>query len=54
MAGLALAQSVDEFDAWMQTIDEKNQSVQRNIAAKESTAAAADAKTLAETFQLGL
>jgi hypothetical protein len=52
MAGLAFAQSVDAFDAWMQTIDDKNQSVQRNIAAKDSAAAAADAKVLDETFQL--
>jgi hypothetical protein len=48
----ALAQSVDEFDAWMRTIDEKNQSVQRNIAAKDAASATADAKTLDETFQL--
>ena len=52
MATLAFAQSVDEFDAWMRTIDEKNQSVQRNIAAKDSASAAADANTLDETFQL--
>jgi hypothetical protein len=52
LATTLLAQSVDEFDGWMRTIDEKNQSVQRNIAAKDSVAAAADAKTLGETFQL--
>jgi hypothetical protein len=52
MAITAFAQSVDEFDSWMRTIDEKNQSVQRNIAAKDPAAAAADAKTLDETFQL--
>jgi hypothetical protein len=51
-AGIVLAQSQDDFDAWMRTIDEKNQSVQRNIAAKDSDAASADAKTLEETFKL--
>jgi hypothetical protein len=52
LVAAGFAQSVDEFDAWMRTIDEKTQSVQRNIAAKDSTAASADAKSLAETFQL--
>jgi hypothetical protein len=52
LAASALAQSVDEFDAWMRTIDEKNQSVQRNIGAKDASAALADAKTLQETFKL--
>jgi len=52
MAITAFGQSVDEFDSWMRTIDETNQSVQRNIAAKDSAAAAADAKTLDETFQM--
>ena len=46
------AQSADEFDAWMRTIDEKNQSVQRNIADKDAKAAADDAKTLQDTFKL--
>ena len=49
-AGLLLAQGAEEFDAWMQTIDEKTQSVQRNIAAKDADAAAADARALVETF----
>lgn len=30
--GIALAQSVDDFEGWMRTIDDKTQSVQRNIA----------------------
>jgi hypothetical protein len=51
-AGMVLAQSQDDFDAWMRTIDEKNQSVQRNIAAKDADAATADAKALQETFKL--
>ena len=51
-AGVVFAQSQDDFDGWMRTIDEKTQSVQRNIAAKDADAAAADAKTLQETFKL--
>jgi len=51
-AGLLFAQGADQFDAWMQTIDEKTQSVQRSIAAKDGAAAAEDAKTLQETFGL--
>jgi hypothetical protein len=51
-AVVVLAQSVDDFDAWMRTIDEKNQSVQRNIAAKDADATTADAKALQETFKL--
>ena len=54
-AGLAVgflsAQSNDDFDGWMQTIDEKTQSIQRNIAAKDATAVAADAQVLEETFK---
>jgi hypothetical protein len=46
------AQSADEFDAWMRTIDEKTQSVQRNIAAKDAKAATDDAKTMQDTFRL--
>ena len=45
-------QSVDEFDAWMRTIDEKNQSVQQNIARKDANGVTADAKVLQDTFKL--
>ena len=48
----AIAQSADDFDAWMRTIDEKNQSVQRNIAAKDAKAATDDALTMRDTFRL--
>ena len=48
----AFGQSVDDFDAWMRTIDEKNQSVQRNIAAKDAKAATDDALTMRDTFRL--
>ncbi|MBV8841840.1 MAG: hypothetical protein JO307_03420 [Bryobacterales bacterium] len=43
---------MDEFDAWMRTIDEKNQSVQRAIAEKDAATAASDARTLQDTFKL--
>ena len=48
----AFGQSVDDFDSWMRTIDEKNQSVQRNIAAKDAKAATDDALTMRDTFRL--
>jgi hypothetical protein len=51
-AGVVFAQTVDDFDGWMRTIDDKTQSVQRNIAAKDTNAVTADAKTLQETFKL--
>ena len=50
-AGVLWAQN-DEFDGWMQTIDQKNQSVQANIAAKDAKAATEDAKALRDTFKL--
>ena len=46
------AQSADEFDGWMRAIDEKNQSVQRNIADKDVKAAEDDARALQDTFKL--
>jgi cytochrome c556 len=49
---IGFAQSADEFDGWMRTIDEKTQSVQRNIAAKDANAVTADAKVLQDTFRL--
>ena len=51
-ASVLLAQSADEFDSWMRTIDDKNQSVQRNIADKDAKAAADDARALEDTFKL--
>jgi hypothetical protein len=52
ITSVVFAQSADEFDAWMTTIDEKNQSVQRSIAASDATAATTDAKALQDTFKL--
>ena len=52
MGSVVWTQSVDQFDAWMRTIDEKNQSVQQKIALKDATAATADAVVLQDTFKL--
>jgi hypothetical protein len=52
MAARMFPQGADEFDAWMRTIDEKNQSVQNNVAAKDAGAATAGAKVLQDTFKL--
>jgi len=52
-AGAVVAtQSVEEFDGWMRTIDEKNQSVQQAIARQDAATAAADAKVLQASFTL--
>jgi hypothetical protein len=51
-ASFVFAQTADEFDAWMRTIDEKNQALQNNIAAKNAKAATDDAKVLQDTFKL--
>jgi hypothetical protein len=49
---VAWAQTVDQFDAWMRTIDDKNQSVQQKIALKDAAGAAMDAVALQDTFKL--
>jgi cytochrome c556 len=51
-SAIAATQSVDEFDAWMRTIEQKTQSVQQNIARRNADAVAIDAKSLEETFRL--
>lgn len=47
----ALAQSVLEFDEWMQKIDRRSQSVQRNLARRDSSAANADAQQIGELYR---
>jgi len=49
---VGMAQSVDEFDGWMRTIDDKNQSVQQQIGRQDAKAVTADAKVLGDTFKL--
>ena len=49
---IAAGQSIDEFDAWMRTIEQKTQSVQQNISGRNADAVTADAKSLDEAFRL--
>jgi len=49
---MVATQSIDEFDAWMRTIEQKTQSVQQNIAVRNADAVATDAKSLDEAFRL--
>lgn len=47
---VAFAQSVLDFDEWMQRIDRRSQSVQRNLAARDANAAVADAREIGELY----
>jgi hypothetical protein len=47
---VAFGQSVLDFDEWMQRIDRRSQSVQRNLAAGEGNAASADAREIGELY----
>jgi hypothetical protein len=47
---VAFAQSVLDFDAWMQRIDRRSQSVQRNLAARDADGASADAREIGELY----
>jgi hypothetical protein len=47
---VALGQSVLDFDEWMQRIDRRSQSVQRNLAAADAGAASADAREIGELY----
>ena len=44
------AQSVLNFDEWMQKIDRRNQSVQRALARKDANTASADAREIGELY----
>ena len=44
------AQSVLDFDEWMQKIDRRSQSVQRNLIRKDVDGATADAREIAELY----
>lgn len=48
----AASQSVLEFDAWMQKIDRRSQSVQRNLALGNTVVALADARELSQLYKL--
>ena len=49
--GNALAQSILEFDEWMQKIDRRSQSVQHNLTRGDTTAASADARNIGELYR---
>ncbi len=51
-AGLLLAQSDSDYQGYMKTIGAANGSLQKNLAAKEGSAVAADVKKLTDTFLL--
>lgn len=44
------AQSVLDFDEWMQKIDRRSQSVQRNLTRKDVNGATADAREIGELY----
>jgi hypothetical protein len=44
------AQSVLDFDEWMQKVDRRSQSVQRNLTRKDVNAATADAREIGELY----
>jgi hypothetical protein len=44
------AQSVLDFDGWMQKIDRRSQSVQRNLTRKDANTATADAREIGELY----
>jgi hypothetical protein len=44
------AQSVLDFDEWMQKVDRRSQSMQRNLTRKDVNAATADAREIGELY----
>jgi hypothetical protein len=52
LSPLLLAQSVFDFDDWMQRIDDGNQDLQRHIAARDRAGAVAQAIELEELYGL--
>ena len=46
----ARAQSILEFDRWMQAIERRSQSVQRSLAARDAGTAIADAREIGELY----
>lgn len=51
-AGPAVAQSILQFDTWMQRIDRRSQSVQRHLAQRGSADAISDAREVGELYRL--
>jgi hypothetical protein len=51
-SGFVFAQSALEFDIWMQKIDQRSQSVLRNISVKDVDATVADAQEIRRLYSL--
>ena len=51
VAGILFAQSDPEYQSWMKTVAATNQSLQKNIAAKNASGVSEDATKLANTFK---
>jgi len=50
-AAVLFAQSDSDYQSWMKTVAATNQSLQKNIAAKDGAAVGADAQKLQDTFK---
>lgn len=48
----AASQSILQFDSWMQKVDRRSQSIQRNLAVRDSAAALADAREIGKLYRL--
>ena len=51
-AGPATSQSILQFDKWMQSVDRRSQSMQRNLSRRDSEAALSDAREIGELYRL--
>jgi hypothetical protein len=51
VAGILFAQGDAEYQTWMKTVAATNQSLQKNLAAKNAAGVSADATKLADTFK---
>jgi hypothetical protein len=51
LVSIVLAQSDAEYQSWMKTVAATNQSLQKNLAAKDAKGIAADATKLQDTFK---
>ena len=51
VAGILFAQTDPEYQSWMKTVAATNQSLQKNLAAKNASGVSEDATKLADTFK---
>jgi hypothetical protein len=51
LVGVLLAQSDADYQGWMKTVNATNQSMKKNLAAKDAAAVSADATKLSDTFK---